>query len=190
MYLVQGDERGIGGETLLIHNVFVYGTLKRGHRLHGRMAPCEYRGEAVVRGLTLMDLGPFPAAVRNPTGKIRGEVYRVSTSVLETLDSVERGYDRLRKTTDEGLEVYVYVMDAERFTHLAPGYWIPIGEQWPEVPPMAERLIEAGERVTEWAVHAVAKVNTWLQRKRLAKVKYRRDARRRAFVATATGESR
>ena len=70
--------------------LFVYGTLMRGfslHRLlHGR---AEYVGPGQIAG-RLFDLGAYPAAVRDPSGTVVGEVYRVAGSPLWTaLDSAE-----------------------------------------------------------------------------------------------------
>ena len=70
--------------------VFVYGTLMRGFALHrlfeGRAA---YVGAGTVKA-RLLDLGSYPAAVRDPHGIVTGEVYRVSEPGLwRVLDSAE-----------------------------------------------------------------------------------------------------
>jgi gamma-glutamylcyclotransferase (GGCT)/AIG2-like uncharacterized protein YtfP len=70
--------------------LFVYGTLMRGFTLHrileGRV---EYLGAGTVEA-HLLDLGCYPAAVREAHGVVTGEVYRVSEPRLWTaLDSAE-----------------------------------------------------------------------------------------------------
>ncbi len=70
--------------------LFVYGTLMKGFRLHGLL---EGRTEYVVAGQVsgrLLDLGAYPAAVRDADGAVSGEVYRVTESSLWiALDSAE-----------------------------------------------------------------------------------------------------
>lgn len=70
--------------------LFVYGTLMRGLSLHRLLeGRAEYVGLARVAG-RLFDLGPYPAAVRDPSGEVTGEVYRIAGPALWTaLDSAE-----------------------------------------------------------------------------------------------------
>ncbi len=78
------------------HFVFVYGTLKRGFRLHrwlrdGRFV-CEARTDPVYRLYSVG--GSYPAMVPDENGlAIEGEIFEVSERVLEDLERVE-GVDR------------------------------------------------------------------------------------------------
>lgn len=70
--------------------LFAYGTLMRGFALHRML---EGRAEYVDTGRVqarLIDLGAYPAAVRDAHGTALGEVYRVTEPGLWTaLDSAE-----------------------------------------------------------------------------------------------------
>lgn len=75
--------------------VFVYGTLKRGGRLHHCLTDSEYVGEGVVRG-KLYDVGAFPALIHSDSvaggsdhSYVRGEIYSVDADTLQHLDIVE-----------------------------------------------------------------------------------------------------
>lgn len=70
--------------------LFVYGTLLSGFPLHGLLAGrAEYVGAGAVSG-RLIDLGAYPAAVRDSGGTVAGEVYRVTDpSLWIALDSAE-----------------------------------------------------------------------------------------------------
>jgi gamma-glutamylcyclotransferase (GGCT)/AIG2-like uncharacterized protein YtfP len=70
--------------------LFVYGTLMRGFGLHRLL---DGRARLVGRGAIggrLFDLGAYPAAVPDPDGRIRGEVYALADPALwRVLDSAE-----------------------------------------------------------------------------------------------------
>lgn len=96
--------------------VFVYGTLKRGFGLHLCLSErgAEFLGEAETEpGYTLVSLGFCPGMIRKEgTPGVRGEVYRVSRSLLWSLDSLEAAYDRkevrLRSGPVSVAEAYVW----------------------------------------------------------------------------------
>jgi len=69
---------------------FFYGTLMRGFPLHQLIAGrAEYAGSGTVAA-RLLDLGTYPAAVRDPRGSVVGEVYRLhDTRLWRVLDSAE-----------------------------------------------------------------------------------------------------
>jgi gamma-glutamylaminecyclotransferase len=75
------------------HFVFVYGTLRRGERNHALLADARYVGEGkTAAGFTLLNLGPYPAAVAAShlhSPSIRGEVYEVDDGALASLDRLE-----------------------------------------------------------------------------------------------------
>jgi len=79
-----------------MHYVFVYGTLKRGGRLHSLLAEQEYVGCAETRPhYRLFNCGSYPGLEEAARGRsIQGEVYCVSTPVLKMLDAAE-GVDEL-----------------------------------------------------------------------------------------------
>jgi gamma-glutamylcyclotransferase (GGCT)/AIG2-like uncharacterized protein YtfP len=94
--------------------VFVYGSLKRGMANHRQLAGATFAGTAVLRGLALFDLGPFPMAVASsePGNRLWGELYRVNGPHLAALDRFEgvpRLYQRLRWHLGDGQPVWVYV---------------------------------------------------------------------------------
>lgn len=62
----------------------------RGFPLHGLLVPwAELVGRGRVRG-RLLDLGRYPAAVPDPHGEVRGEVYRIRRDeAWAALDSAE-----------------------------------------------------------------------------------------------------
>ena len=71
--------------------VFVYGTLKRGHRNHSLLGDSRFLGDATVEGYTLLDVssGAFPGAVESSSGKVLGELYAADAATLTLLDDLE-----------------------------------------------------------------------------------------------------
>lgn len=72
--------------------VFVYGTLKKGHRNHQILENSDFIGNATVKGI-LLDIGPFPALLPKKEGdnsRVTGEVYLVDEATLTRLDQLER----------------------------------------------------------------------------------------------------
>ena len=100
----------MGAEPLL----FTYGTLMRGFRLHSLLeGRADSVGEGEVAGL-LLDLGCYPAALRDGAGLIRGEVYRLKDRGLwRALDSAEgsqyhRGEVGVRLAGGRQVTAYIY----------------------------------------------------------------------------------
>ncbi len=102
--------------------VFVYGTLMRGFPLHRLIeGRAEYVGSGTIKG-RLLDLGRYPAAVRDLHGTVVGELYRLrEIGLWRVLDSAEGPqYHREGVTVRmaDGREVaafiYVYVGPPER----------------------------------------------------------------------------
>ncbi len=75
------------------HNVFVYGSLKRGYRLHTALAGSSFVSEVKTPpDYRLYSLGSFPALVATDKGKgniVHGELFRITTDNLNYLDIVE-----------------------------------------------------------------------------------------------------
>lgn len=70
--------------------LFVYGTLKRGHRLEVWLSGQSFVGLAEVSDATLIDLGPYPAMIAPVPGhKVLGEVYLVDNSRYKSLTDME-----------------------------------------------------------------------------------------------------
>jgi gamma-glutamylcyclotransferase (GGCT)/AIG2-like uncharacterized protein YtfP len=113
------------------HRVFVYGTLRRGHRNHFLLETSDFIGEAAtLRHYWMITTGVFPVVLDEvpadfgfPPLAIAGEVYHVDDATLEQLDRLEdkgRAYDR--KVTDvyEGgrkVEAYIYIGVADYWHH-------------------------------------------------------------------------
>jgi len=114
------NERPAAGDRL-----FAYGTLMRGFPLHGLLTGrAEYLGRATVAG-RLLDLGAYPAAVRDRHGVVAGEVYRLAAAAFWTgLDSTE-GPQYHRE------EVEVRMADGSLITAFIYWYVGPLGRSVP-----------------------------------------------------------
>lgn len=97
--------------------VFVYGSLKRGYKLHYLLESQLSLGNAVTQPFyRLFDLGSYPGIIEWPEGLIiHGEVYQVDADCLAQLDEVEgvaeRLYVRRRislQTSFEGKEIHAW----------------------------------------------------------------------------------
>jgi gamma-glutamylaminecyclotransferase len=79
--------------------VFVYGTLLRNEPNHTLLEGSDFLGEAHTLPLyTLFDLGSFPAMAEGGETSVRGEVFRVSQEVLDSLDALEGHPDWYKRT--------------------------------------------------------------------------------------------
>lgn len=111
--------------------VFVYGSLMRGMANHGQMAGCRFAGRAILQGLALFDLGPFPMATASgePTDLLHGELYQLDGAQLGALDRFEgvpRLYERLRWPLADGRRAWIYLGRPQqvRFVkRLGDGIW-------------------------------------------------------------------
>lgn len=124
-----GSERSRSCETI-VHStdcdefVFVYGSLKRGMSHHDQLRGAVWIGEVLMTGLALYDLGPFPMAVDDSSAnsRIQGELYMVSTLILEQLDRFEgvpRLYQRHRRGLNDGRSAWVYLGCTQQVRHAA-----------------------------------------------------------------------
>ena len=115
------------------HYVFVYGTLKRGGGLSCCLTGdhCTYIGDDQVAG-RLYDTGVgYPAMVEPLSEKdiVSGEVYAVTTDVLERLDIVEGCpslYRRVTLTTlntSMSVEGYLYQQPTATMQPITSGIW-------------------------------------------------------------------
>jgi gamma-glutamylcyclotransferase (GGCT)/AIG2-like uncharacterized protein YtfP len=78
------------------YRVFVYGTLKRGGRLHGCMdmegpkgGTTRFIDEYTLGDVEMYNLGWYPGIKQRAGGKVHGELYSVTEDVLKRLDRVE-----------------------------------------------------------------------------------------------------
>ncbi|MFM7314435.1 MAG: gamma-glutamylcyclotransferase [Cyanobium sp.] len=108
--------------------LFVYGSLKRGQANHHHLADAPFEGEAVIGGVQLHDLGPFPMAIPGE-GRIHGELYRVDAGRLALLDRFEgvpRLYERRILPLSDGRGAWIYLGGARQVRHsprLPTGRW-------------------------------------------------------------------
>lgn len=70
--------------------LFVYGTLKRGHRLEAWLSGQSLIGLASVDDAALIDFGPYPAMIAPVPGhKVQGELYLVDNTRYKALTDME-----------------------------------------------------------------------------------------------------
>ena len=117
------------------HNVFVYGTLKRGQDNHDCLSGSTYMGRRRLIGGQLHDRGLYPMALL--TGRsdsvIHGELFCVSEAGLRRLDQLEGYpgfYDRTALQLSDGTTAWVYHGTSEQVT---PYPCIPLGD-WDTTP--------------------------------------------------------
>lgn len=68
--------------------VFVYGTLKRGGKLHGYLENSRFLGEGQIRG-ELVLLGWYPGLRENADKTVHGELFQIDDITLRALDRAE-----------------------------------------------------------------------------------------------------
>lgn len=97
-------------------NMFVYGTLKKGHSNHKLLKRSTYIGEATIEGYCIYDLGFYPGIKVEEGSQVAGELYEITDQVLKDLDRLEgEGYLYKREMTEarlmngERIETAVYV---------------------------------------------------------------------------------
>lgn len=117
--------------------MFVYGTLRRGERNDiARYRPLPlFVGPASIDGC-LYDLGAYPGVVLGESGRVVGEVYRITAAVEAALDILEEvkadGSGEYRKrdvpvtVVDQSLNCLVYEIHPERL----PGQPVIPGGDW------------------------------------------------------------
>jgi len=88
----------------------VYGTLKKGFRLHHLLMDSPFEGNATLKGFNMYSVGSYPAITRGE-GSVEAEVYMVDPHLFRQLDAVEGAYEREKHPTTDGREVWIYVMD-------------------------------------------------------------------------------
>lgn len=109
--------------------VFVYGTLRPGQRNHHFMATATHRGAYVTPAcFTLLDTGPYPAALDDGTTALTGDVFEVDDETFAALDVLEDypvHYTRREIDTAHG-RAWIYLWIAARdpaWPVIAHGDW-------------------------------------------------------------------
>lgn len=100
--------------------IFVYGTLMKGQRNHDAFLRDEsFVGTGTIEGYDMYDLGSFPG-ITGGTGKVYGEVYRVTPEELKRIDRLEgegflykkvRTSVRMADSSEMHAFVYMYLQD-------------------------------------------------------------------------------
>ena len=95
--------------------VFVYGTLKRGKRVHLLLSQAKFVGEGTASRYEMYIVRDYPGIVKGK-GKVRGEVYEVNENTLKKLDEYEGVpfyYERVMDTVEldsgEKVKAYLYL---------------------------------------------------------------------------------
>lgn len=116
------------------HNVFVYGTLKKGFHNHRWLNGSKLIAkDAEMCNLSLYHLGGFPGAKPDEDGVIIGEIYEVDDDTLAGLDRLEGvptlyqrhllvGFEPLGDK-DYDCYVYVYQGDVTEEQYIPDGVW-------------------------------------------------------------------
>ena len=93
--------------------MFVYGTLMFGFRLHRLIAGRSDRVGSGTVAARLLDLGSYPAAVRDAHGTVVGEVYRLRDRdlrrVLDSIEGPQYHRDEVAVRMADGREVTAFI---------------------------------------------------------------------------------
>ncbi|HEU4532466.1 MAG TPA: gamma-glutamylcyclotransferase [Polyangiaceae bacterium] len=111
------------------HVVFVYGSLLRGERNHGRMAGARFVGPArTLARYALYDLGAYPG-MTDGAQAVEGELYEVDVRLLAALDAFEnhpRFYRRRAIALEGGTQAEGYLLTRAQVAgrpRVASGSW-------------------------------------------------------------------
>lgn len=114
--------------------MFFYGTLKKGHYNHTRFSPDgvgKFLGEDRVTGFSLVQPKhlPYPFAVPDVNGTIKGELYEVEDKLYNILHGMELGAGYTQKhitTTKDGVDAIMYVSERDSFDGLKRFDFFPL----------------------------------------------------------------
>lgn len=98
-------------------NVFVYGTLMKGHGNHVLLEEEKFLGKAVLEDYGLYNVSSFPGIIKQESSAVKGEVYSICERTLKRLDTLEsEGSLYIRRlvqvaleSNDERVNAYVYI---------------------------------------------------------------------------------
>jgi len=113
---------------ILTQAVFVYGTLRRGEANHHWLGNAPLLGQhRTAARYTLLDLGPYPAAIATGNTAIVGELYGLDNGLLARLDELEdypREYTRARIPVPQGSAwMYLYRLPPADAVIILGGDW-------------------------------------------------------------------
>lgn len=123
----------------LHHQIFIYGTLRRGGRAHHLMRGAEFQSKGSITG-RLVHVDQFPGLIPCDDQRVLGDLYLVNDQLLDELDQYEGCFSSpphyLREETKVLLEngevtlAFVYVFQQLKPEHeeIENGDWI----QWME----------------------------------------------------------
>ena len=111
--------------------VFVYGTLTRRGSASHYMEDADFLGEAVLPGYAMYDLGWYPGILQREDSTVHGEVFLVSSGMLEAMDRYEGegllyARQKVRITGIEHCseaEAYVYLRPVDELQRIHNGRW-------------------------------------------------------------------
>lgn len=91
-------------------NIFVYGTLKKGKRLHGLVEDQKFIKKDIIKG-ELYDTNMAYPILYKGNDDIQGEIYDVDTKTLKYLIGMEKnaGYNFHNTRTKTGVDVMVFI---------------------------------------------------------------------------------
>ena len=93
------------------HVIFIYGTLRKGLRLHHHMQGADYLERARLKG-RLYDVGTYPGLVVDPNSDwVWGELFQLSEELIKHLDSIEE-YDPNNPSQCEYIRKRVSVLNS------------------------------------------------------------------------------
>lgn len=118
--------------------IFVYGTLKRGHRNHGRLDGAPFVAEATTCDPFVLMAGRIPVMFVQPGEglPVVGELYAVSTGLLAKLDWFEGHpafYERTPISVHESSSGAMRVADAYLYRGPLTGDLVRLGDRYVEV---------------------------------------------------------
>lgn len=107
--------------------IIVYGSLRRKQGNCHWMTNAQWLGDHEFEGYELYDLGYYPAVVPGE-GRIYGEVYRITSSILAELDELKRNtkdYQRKLVVTPYGSAwIYLYLYSVKGLPRIISGDWL------------------------------------------------------------------
>lgn len=108
-----------------MHNLFVYGTLKKGEVNHKRFGLNLYKrisSKSKIKGISLVQRKtlPYPFAIKEDSGEVFGEVYSVDSKMLKYLTEIERnaGYTRVKMADSKNNFVYIFINTGYNYPRL------------------------------------------------------------------------
>ena len=115
----------------VLHNIFVYGTLKKGYRnYHHLGTPEPIWSGWTVPGFAMYSLGFCPGVKKEGVeGRVYGEVYTIDDATLRRLDRLEGHPTNWRREVvklegfDEPVEGYIYQHSVNPAELIANGVW-------------------------------------------------------------------